>query len=146
MSRGYYARRGPRAELAFFWRLVWPGFAFIIAVNTLLDFADQASMPLYVSTPGAIATMLAAAYWRDYHADGKKLVELHARDRVVVHVIRDGRIVDILVFGPERPNPLSAIPDDLPFAGLASAAVIEYVAGDITLERLEADLDRYMRP
>lgn len=143
-SRGYYARRGPAAELAFFLRLLAPGFVFIIVVNSALSIAGTSQMPLWVSTPGAIAVMLGAAYWRDRRAENETVVEL-SNERTVVRVIRCGSPDELLIFGPERPNPLPWVSLRAPHPGLASAAIIEYVAGDRTVDELEELLDRYMR-
>lgn len=136
-------RRTLRGELAFFWRLTWPGFAAVVALNELLGWTGSPMAPPWFTTPLAIVTMLAAAWWRDRHPSGKLLV-LSEYPSAVVHVLRRGEVVETIVFAG-RPNPLAFLPDDAPSLALASAAIIEYVAGDLTFERLETDLDFYLR-
>lgn len=135
-------RRGFVGELAFFLRLIWPGLAAIVAANLLLGLTGSPAAPVWLLDPLAIVAMLAVAWQRDQRAP-RKLVEL-GRHGAVVHVYRDGRQVDRIVFHG-RPNPLEWVPDRCPSPALASAAIIEYVAGDIDLERLERDLDFYLR-
>lgn len=123
-------------ELWFFWRLTWPGFATILMLGGV-GVANTA-----IQTAAAFAAMLGAAWWRDQHPTGK-VVEFR-RHGQVVHVQRQGRCVQHIVFHG-RPNPLECIPARGPSPELAAAAIIEYVAGDIDVERLERDLDFYLR-
>lgn len=136
-------RRSFVGHLALFLRLIWPGLVVIVVVNTLLGWTGSPPASLWLIEPLAIVAMLGVAWQRDRQAS-RKVVELHRYPTAVVHVYRGGRKVDTIVFAG-RPNPLEHLPDEAPSLALASAAIIEFVAGDIDVARLESDLDFYLR-
>lgn len=135
-----------QGELFFLWRLLWPGVAFIVVGNTVIQLATGApGAPAYVMSPLAIVVMLAAAWWRDHY----RPVQLPPRrELVVVGIGPEG--TRQVTFGA-RPNPLLFLPAQgergFPHSDMALAVLIEFCSSteppDVAW--LERELDWYLR-